>query len=58
MLFYDSTKYSDNSSDISLHVWLVHVGELVLKLKLFGMFDVHINRSVSYWDIHVFDLLV
>ena len=30
----------------------------LIKLKLFGLFNVYINCSGSYWDNHVFDILV
>ena len=43
--------------DTPVHVQYAHTKGRV-NVKLFGMFYVHINRSGSYWDIHVFDLLV
>ena len=30
---------------------------LVAKVKLFGLLNVHINHSGSYWDNHIFYLL-
>ena len=32
-------------------------GTAIVKLKLCGLFNAHINRLGSYWDNHVFDLL-
>ena len=37
---------------------MLRVKQAVVNIQLFGFFNVHINRSGSCWDNHVFDLLV
>ena len=45
-----------NRKRVNIHQYTVLVYSTGMQLKLFGMFNVHINRSGSYWDNHVLDL--